>query len=149
MTAAFVIPKNQQGGQLSSQNLARLKKTTLHASCSRPSSLPSLASSKSRRSFITSTVSIASSLLLGENPISPSNTVANAIDIKVTVSAHTFVTSYGKGKVSVKPVRENDFTRFLTNAKVVLLFLGDGSGIGEQEVKRLTKERKEGQGPGC
>ena len=45
-------------------------------------------------------------------------------------------------------MRENDFTRFLTNAKVVLFFLGDGGGGGEQEVTRLTKERKESQGPG-
>jgi len=64
--------------------------------------------------------------------------------------AHTFVTAITKGQGVVKPTRENDFTRFLTNAKVVLLFAGDGGGstAGEQEVTKLTKERKVGQGPG-
>jgi len=63
--------------------------------------------------------------------------------------AHTFVTATTKGQGVVKPTRENDFTRFMTNAKVVLLFTGgDGGTAGEQEVTKLTKERKVGQGPG-
>jgi len=102
---------------------------------------------------VTSTAAaiVTSSLLLlvAETPGGPNSSIANAIDIKVTPLAHTFVTSDSKGKGIAKPVRENDFTRFLTNARVVLFFLGDSDGGGgEREVTRLTKERKLGKGPG-
>merc|ERR1719343_976365 len=39
-------------------------------------------------------------------------------DVKVTPIAHTFITSSG----ATKPIRENDATRFFTNARVVYLF---------------------------
>jgi len=139
-TATFVLSGQQNGDQRqntpSSRELTR--KTALHAS-------------RSRRSFVASTAAIVTSSLLVEFPTSPSspgNSIANAVDIKVTPMAHTFVTGITKGQGVVKPTRENDFTRFLTNAKVVLLFTGDGSTGGEQEVTKLTKERKAGEGPG-
>ena len=69
--------------------------------------------------------------------------------IKVTAIAHTFVTT-GKAP-SPKPIRENDATRFFTNAKVVYIFEGSSSSDNlklAQEVTELTRQRKAEQGPG-
>lgn len=140
-TATFIIPQQQQNGYSSCLSSVS---TALHAS--RPP--PPCSSSPSRRSFVASMAAIVTSLPVAETPNNADNIIANAIDIKVTPLAHTFVTSDSKGKGIAKPVRENDFTRFLTNARVVVFFLGSGDGGGEQEVTRLTKERKEGKGPG-
>jgi len=90
----------------------------------------------SRRSFVINGVTVASTLLSVPTTI-------NAIDIKVTPLAHTFVTKDD----AAKPVRKNDFTRFLTNVNVVLLF-SSWDRDGEEEVVKLTKERKVGRGPG-
>ena len=73
--------------------------------------------------------------------------------IKVTPVAHTFVssTSPNTQKVSVKPLRENDATRFLTNAKVVHVFYdGDKEKATKlmKEVLDLTVKRKKGGGAG-
>jgi hypothetical protein len=70
--------------------------------------------------------------------------------IKVTAIAHTFVTT-GKSP-SPNPIRENDATRFFTNARVMYLFVGsnddDNSLKLAQEVTDLTKQRKAEKGPG-
>jgi len=74
--------------------------------------------------------------------------------IKVTPIAHTFVTKGGMPK----PTRENDATRFFTNARVVYLFEGGNSNSNSenndtnenlvQEVTDLTRKRKAERGPG-
>mmetsp|Transcript_22667 Transcript_22667/g.63078 ORF Transcript_22667/g.63078 Transcript_22667/m.63078 type:complete len:297 (+) Transcript_22667:250-1140(+) len=65
--------------------------------------------------------------------------------IKITPIAHTFVTTGGMPK----PIRENDATRFFTNARVVYLFEGGSGGANMvQEVVDLTKKRKADRGPG-
>lgn len=70
---------------------------------------------------------------------------AFAVDIKVTPVAHTFITSSGTSK----PIRENDATRFFTNAKVVFLIEGkDANPNLALEVLDLTVKRKAGEGPG-
>ena len=69
--------------------------------------------------------------------------------IKVTAIAHTFLTT-GKSP-SPKPIRENDATRYFTNAKVVYVFEGSSNsdnGKLAQEVIDLTRQRKAEQGPG-
>jgi len=92
---------------------------------------------------MSSTATLPSSASAAEADLVSSGT------IKVTSIAHTFVTS-GKSP-SPKPIRENDATRFFTNARVVYLF--EGSENGEttrlaQEVTDLTKARKAEMGPG-
>jgi len=73
--------------------------------------------------------------------------IVSAGAIKVTPIAHTFVTT-GKSP-SPKPIRENDATRFFTNARVVYIFDGNGDSAKlAQEVTYLTKKRKAEQGPG-
>jgi len=71
---------------------------------------------------------------------------AQAADIKVTPIAHTFVASDGVAK----PTRENDATRFLTNAKVVYMFEGPDAKPDDlaTQVLQLTVKRKADQGPG-
>lgn len=70
----------------------------------------------------------------------------NAVDIKVTPLAKTFITSGGKG---AKPIRENDATRYFTNARVVFLLEGTSGGTTTGDlVLRVTAERKAGRGPG-
>lgn len=66
--------------------------------------------------------------------------------LKVTPLAHTFITSSG----TAKPIRENDATRFFTNARVVYIFEGKGgeSSTLSQEVVDLTVKRKSECGPG-
>ena len=67
------------------------------------------------------------------------------VTVKVTPLAHTFVTSSG----TIKPIRENDATRILTNARVVILTTGSGStSSGAQEILDLTVQRKAGKGAG-
>jgi hypothetical protein len=73
--------------------------------------------------------------------------------IKVTAIAHTFVTT-GKSP-SPKPIRENDATRFFTNARVVYLFEDNNNNNSSsdnrklaQEVTDLTRQRKADRGPG-
>ena len=93
----------------------------------------------SRRSFLATTA--ATTLASTTTFAGP----AHSADIKVTPLAHTFITASGASK----PIRENDATRFFTNAKVVYLFEGgnaDSSLAGE--VLDLTAKRKAGQGPG-
>lgn len=92
---------------------------------------------ESRRSFVANSVA-ALGLALVPFP-------AHAVDIKVTPIAHTFVTSGG----AIKPLRENDATRFLTNARVVYLLEGPDSNVDlPSEVLVLTVKRKAEQGPG-
>lgn len=72
--------------------------------------------------------------------------------IKVTPVAHTFLSSVStNGKPSVKPLRENDATRYFTNARVVHLFYNGNDDNAIQTAKdiiTLTIQRKAGQGPG-
>lgn len=71
--------------------------------------------------------------------------------IKVTPIAHTFVSSVTPDKASIKPLRENDATRYLTNARVVHVFY-DGTDDKAQnsfrEVLELTVNRKKNEGAG-
>ena len=96
----------------------------------------SILTTGTRRAFLsTATAAVAASTV----------TPALAADIKVTPLAHTFITSSG----SAKPIRENDATRFFTNARVVYLFEGKGADPGlAAEVVDLTEKRKAGKGPG-
>lgn len=103
-----------------------------------PPSLHAKASlTDSRRAFVTnSIVPIAWSTFAHQSL---------AVNINVTPVAHTFITSGG----SVKPLRENDATRFLTNARVVYLLEGSGANVNlTSEVVVLTDKRKAEQGPG-
>ena len=95
-----------------------------------------------RRSFLSENIYKATkigSVASGMLTIKPLSSVA-AIDIKVTPMAHTFITS-SSGSSSPKPLRENDATRYLTNAKVVYLFSGSSDKLPENVLK-LTYERK-------
>jgi hypothetical protein len=76
--------------------------------------------------------------------------------VKVTPVAHTFVSSTpsssnGNKASLIKPLRENDATRYFTNAKVVHLFYDGDADQAMQTAKdilQLTVQRKAGQGPG-
>jgi hypothetical protein len=95
--------------------------------------------SEARRAFLTG----ASSAVLATTILPRS---ARSADLKVTPLAHTFITSSG---TAAKPIRENDATRFFTNAKVVYLLEGTGADPGlAAEVLDLTVKRKAGQGGG-
>jgi hypothetical protein len=79
----------------------------------------------------------------------PSPSLAAATDkpvvIKVSPVSHTFITSSG----SPKPIRENDATRFFTNARVVFLIEGSGANPAlASEVVDLTIQRKADHGAG-
>jgi len=94
------------------------------------------------------TIGVASSSLLGTNPTWAATD--NNIVIKVTPMAHTFITSSG---TAAKPIRENDVTRFFTNAKVVYLLEGNNNRDSTKpslvgEILDLTVKRKAGEGPG-
>ena len=103
-----------------------------------------------RRSLVTT--SVAESFLLtppaaGAVSTDPQNN--GLVAIKVTPMAHTFITSSG---TAAKPIRENDATRFFTNAKVVYLLQGKDdeskpSRLAE-DILDLTVKRKAGEGPG-
>lgn len=92
-----------------------------------------------RRSFFASYSTAAAGWFIGAQ-------VAEAsVDVKVTPIAHTFITSSS----SVKPLRENDATRFLTNAKVAFMLEGDNAEKDlASVVLQLTTKRKAEQGPG-
>jgi hypothetical protein len=95
-----------------------------------------------RRNFLASAAIGATSFIAGNMP-------AQAVDIKVNPMAHTFVTATG----AAKPVRENDATRFCTNARVVYLFEGDPTSSTKNiqlasEILDLAVKRKAGEGPG-
>jgi len=65
--------------------------------------------------------------------------------IKVSPLAHTFTIAKG----DVKPIRENDATRILTNAKVVFMFYDDTNYEKlAQDIVDLTIKRKIGEGAG-
>mmetsp|Transcript_8528 Transcript_8528/g.14152 ORF Transcript_8528/g.14152 Transcript_8528/m.14152 type:complete len:247 (-) Transcript_8528:161-901(-) len=100
-------------------------------------------SSTDRRAFVsTAAVSTAAALWCA----TPQQ--AQAIVIKVTPIAHTFTTSNG---ATVKPLRENDATRFLTNAKVVFMLEGSDGAANEDlasVVLEMTTKRKADQGAG-
>ena len=83
------------------------------------------------------------------SPAHAANDPTSTISLKVTPLAHTFVTASG---TAAKPVRENDASRFCTNAKVVVLWDG-GTDASKTEtlasdILTLTVQRKAGQGPG-
>lgn len=107
------------------------------------SSVSSLTDGASRRKFLATaatSVAIAGAAVFAE-PVQ-----AHAVDIKVTPLAHTFVTATR----TAKPVRENDATRFCTNAKVVYLLEGRdaNANVLASELLDLTVKRKAGEGPG-
>ena len=108
----------------------------------------------SRRAFVT----VASSVLAtagyySPGPVLPASAAASetgAVKVKVTPVAHTFVASAEKG---IKPLRENDATRFFTNARIVVPFYGGGSDTSKldstfSEILDLTIKRKAEKGPG-
>lgn len=109
-------------------------------------------STEPRRDFVVDLLS-KGAMLTGICSTLPQSAVAedlvSAGAIKVTAIAHTFVTT-GKSP-SPKPIRENDATRFFTNAKVVYIFEGSSNSDNDklaQEVTELTRQRKAEQGPG-
>jgi len=125
---------------------------------------PSLSNSNSnsnlselRRTFLTNLISngAAASWIISSVSL-PQRAVAGVVSdvvstgaIKVTPIAHTFVTT-GKS-LSPKPIRENDATRFFTNARVVYIFEGNTNNDNArlaQDVTDLTKQRKAEKGPG-
>jgi hypothetical protein len=125
-----------------------VRTTTL---CQDASTIPSAtaaaaaaAAANTRRAFLVQTVTVASTVGLSV-VISPPSALA-ATDIKVTPVAHTFITSSG----TAKPIRENDATRFFTNARVVYLLEGaTASNINlARDVFELTIQRKAEEGPG-
>lgn len=101
-------------------------------------------------------VTVAGAAISASTLLSPSEAVAAGTDvvsagtIKVTPIAHTFLTT--GGTPSPKPVRENDATRYFTNARVVYLFDGKDGFIDNlavaEEVTELTTKRKAERGPG-
>jgi hypothetical protein len=93
----------------------------------------------SRRSFLTTATATLVSTTAFSQP-------ALSADIKVTPLAHTFITA---GGAAAKPIRENDATRFFTNARVVYLLEGSNADPSlASEVLDLTVKRKSGQGSG-
>jgi septum formation inhibitor MinC len=80
---------------------------------------------------------------------------ATTVSINVNPLAHTFAVQSSSAKP--KPTRENDATRFLTNARIVFLFQGNnnnnnGATAGNDqlvnEIIQLTTKRKNDAGPG-
>mmetsp|Transcript_44449 Transcript_44449/g.53774 ORF Transcript_44449/g.53774 Transcript_44449/m.53774 type:complete len:235 (+) Transcript_44449:121-825(+) len=110
---------------------------------------------KPRRHFLSSSISFIGGTTVFTPPC---RATATQQLIKVTPLAHTFVVS--KSSTTVKPIRENDSTRILTNARVVLLFLGSATQQRQQqeegsrttsvteEIVALTVKRKREKGPG-
>lgn len=71
--------------------------------------------------------------------------------VKVTPVSHTFISSTASSKASIKPIRENDATRYFTNARVMHMFYdGDISKakITMKTILDLTVKRKKGEGAG-
>jgi hypothetical protein len=109
-----------------------------------------------RRSFLQKvTVASCSStipLFVPKQAFATSTTPLITQTVKVNPIAHTFVLSTTANKPpSIKPLRENDSTRFLTNARVVHVFY-DGEEEKSQktfgEILDLTVKRKKGEGAG-
>lgn len=83
-------------------------------------------------------------------PVSAAASETGAVKVKVTPVAHTFVASADKG---IKPLRENDATRFFTNARIMVSFYGGGSDTSKldstfAEILDLTIKRKAEKGSG-
>mmetsp|Transcript_43009 Transcript_43009/g.43730 ORF Transcript_43009/g.43730 Transcript_43009/m.43730 type:complete len:295 (+) Transcript_43009:140-1024(+) len=116
-----------------------------------------------RRNFLIdiSTTMIATATVAIVFPVRPeivsanddSKTIIATGSVKVTPIAHTFIMSSG----SIKTVRENDATRYFTNARIVYLFDGKSINGGNnnnnnisvaKEVIELTIKRKTDRGPG-
>jgi hypothetical protein len=115
------------------------------------STLPSTAATaaaNTRRTFLVETIVTAASTVGGLTVVvvSPPSALAVTTDIKVTPVAHTFLTSSG----TAKPIRENDATRYFTNARVVYLLEGaTASNINlARDVVERTIQRKAEEGPG-
>lgn len=119
----------------------------------------------SRRSFLQKSVETlfavgASGIIVASKSPPPAHAAAAAVEsssivtqtVKVTPVAHTFLSSTSNnGKTSLKPLRENDATRYFTNARVVHLFYDGDSDKAVQtarDILQLTLQRKAGQGPG-
>ena len=106
----------------------------------------------SRRAFLQK-FALLTAAPLATLPLMPKPASAETITtaVKVTPIAHTFISSVANAKSPVKPLRENDATRFFTNARVVHLFYDgeDSKAIQTaKEVIDLIVKRKEGAGPG-
>mmetsp|Transcript_54387 Transcript_54387/g.80693 ORF Transcript_54387/g.80693 Transcript_54387/m.80693 type:complete len:272 (+) Transcript_54387:29-844(+) len=107
---------------------------------------------KPRRAFLSNVASsaIASAVVIAADPTQAANaatggSVSSAQAIKVTPISHTFVVSKG----IAKPLRENDATRILTNAKVVFVFEGEEkeeNAVGQ--LLELVAMRKSSEGAG-
>jgi len=106
--------------------------------------IPNRYQSVSRRNAMITAGAFVSSFLM---KTSSEHVIAQAAtNINVTPLVHTFLVS-NEGKV--KPIRENDATRYLTNAKVVYLFQGSSADSTiVNEILNLTVKRKTEQGPG-
>ena len=106
---------------------------------------------ESRRSVMKMGVQVALGLQQLSKVCSANAASYDTVNINVNPIAHTFVVSGPSSKP--KPIRENDATRILTNARVVILF-ATASGDSEKtdllvnDVVELTTKRKEECGPG-
>lgn len=104
------------------------------------SSSPSTLPQSTRRAFLTISTAVLSAATLSKE-------AAFAANVKVTATAHTFLTSSG----SFRPIRDDDdATRLFTNARVVYLFQSP-EAISENlvlEVLDSTVQRKAGTGLG-
>mmetsp|Transcript_3544 Transcript_3544/g.4932 ORF Transcript_3544/g.4932 Transcript_3544/m.4932 type:complete len:268 (-) Transcript_3544:118-921(-) len=106
-----------------------------------------------RREFFAKTFSVVSAIsFLPASNVDAANTdILVTQKLKVTPISNTFVcqSSPNGGATKVKPLRENDATRYLTNARVVVFFEGaDSSPELLSKITKLTEERKSGKGPG-
>mmetsp|Transcript_18154 Transcript_18154/g.51963 ORF Transcript_18154/g.51963 Transcript_18154/m.51963 type:complete len:261 (-) Transcript_18154:100-882(-) len=124
---------------------SNVRETTRATSCQHKQQLD-------RRAFVTASSASAFAIVGSQVPPSASaaaDTGTTAVKVKVTPVAHTFVASADKG---IKPLRENDATRFFANAKIVVPFYGgsDPSKVDEAfaEILNLTTKRKAEKGPG-
>ena len=130
----------------------------LHTTSTHALNLSSSSSINDRRSFLqTASAATAASFspaipLFIPKPASAAQTAPITQSIKVTPIAHTFVSSITLDKApSIKPLRENDATRFLTNARVVHIFYDGAEDKAQKtfgEVLDLTVKRKKNEGAG-
>ena len=118
-------------------------------------SLAEAAAASDRRAFfpfIPACAAAAATLVVV--PVAHADTAAATATalVKVTPLAHTFVVSSGK----VKPIRENDVTRIIANARIVVSFRGSSSDDPDPPaplssfgaVVDLVEKRKTAQGAG-
>ena len=106
---------------------------------------------ESRRSVMKMGVQIALGLQQLSTVCSANAASYDTVNINVNPIAHTFAVSGPSSKP--KPIRENDATRILTNARVVILFVTANGDSGKtdslvNDVVELTIKRKEECGPG-